>query len=150
MKRYSDFCTIPPIKQCNTNDEYYLTDRTCDGLSDCLDKTDENLGECGDFGCGSQLKIDFTSNLSDTDFLAEFLSGIYKWGGIHEHHPFYTRTAVDMFNAPREVYLFQSAVTRRWQIGLEMSESAIFTHRKRFLVEENKTFWDNFFENVYK
>ena len=73
MKRYSSFCTIPSIQQCNTNGEYYLADRTCDGLSDCIDKTDENLDECGDFGCGSQLKIDFTSTLSDTDFLAEFL-----------------------------------------------------------------------------
>ena len=135
MKRYSSFCTLPSIKQCNTNGEYYLTDRTCDGLSDCLDKTDENLDECGDFGCGSQLKIEFTSNLPETDFLAEFLSGTYQWGGIHEHHPFYTRTAMDMFNAPREIYLFQSADTRVWQIGLEMSESAVFAHRKCSIIE---------------
>ena len=38
-----------------------------------------------------------------------------------------------MFDTPRDVYLFQSAVTRVWQIGLEMSESAIFAHRKCFI-----------------
>ena len=68
-----------------------------------------------------------------TELTKTRLSGIYKWGGIHEHHPYYTSTALDMFDTPRDVYLFQSAVTRVWQIGLEMSESAIFAHRKCFI-----------------
>jgi len=45
---------------------------------------------------------------------------------------------MDMFNAPREIYLFQSADTRVWQIGLEMSESAVFAHRKRLIGIDSK------------
>ena len=51
-KRYKNTCPIPATKMCADGKRYYLEGRDCDGVADCLDKSDEPIATCQDLDCG--------------------------------------------------------------------------------------------------
>ena len=55
----SDFCPIPIPKFC-PSDEYYLDGRDCDGIADCVDKSDEPIAGGSEFG--GTLEFHWVSN----------------------------------------------------------------------------------------
>ena len=54
---YEQVCPVAPNTLPCDNGDYYLEDRECDGLFDCVDNSDEGIGHCGSNHCAEQIII---------------------------------------------------------------------------------------------
>ena len=75
---YQSFCPVPPSRLYCDNGEYFLEGRECDGVPDCTDGSDENVGFCGSMHCGDQIiiKSDLGQSFEGTyDLSDEYVNG---------------------------------------------------------------------------
>ena len=59
---YKNFCPVRPETFPCDNGDYFLKTRSCDGVPDCLDNSDEGPKYCGAYHCGETITISSEMN----------------------------------------------------------------------------------------
>ena len=80
---YLNFCPVRPETLLCDNGDYFLKSRSCDGVHDCLDMSDEGRKYCGAHHCGetitlsSELNKDFEGTFH---LLESYVDGMVAYG----------------------------------------------------------------------